>query len=1012
MKGIFYWNIRLPLLIGVSIALLLLGPQSLRGASSSWFEFTLPWDDSSSSFLSYPSSGPVTLPIRVGSDGHLHLGSAGGPRIRFFGMNFGGAAAFPSHDKAEKTAKRLAKLGFNFAKLMALESWLLISTNPIKFNETNLDKLFYFIAKLKENGIYVGIQLNIAGDQHRPIIYFDANTIELQKEYARKLLTESVNPYTGLTLAQDPVLGEVQFINEIYMLSNFQTCDLHTEQECGEEGSGSSLKALGQIAPWTQAWQFGVPPVPLNVNQQESDDLDAQWNARLREHYGSRAALKTAWEQGCPAGKISLGAGEDPDNGTVERILYKDWANYCPNRLIDTVTFYYQLQRDHIVDMYSYLKDELGLGDIPITAVENTLGIHDKFAQHGTNTLAQHVPWANPGHYNGSYQYVNAPMVKGPYTGPFKSSWATWIEFRNTIWKIAVVSLVKDRPFILTEHNHPLPNEFQAEFPLLTSAYGNFQDFDGILLHEYGSNIGNGKIDYSWELADDPAILAQIPAAARVFRNGWVQAGSNELVVPFWEDGAFNGNSGVLNDWWECLGSHYCYWENTGIPNPKKIHPAWSLIRKTRMAFCADKNEPGCPSVPNLVTPSPPYISDTGQLRWDTSKGLVTVDAPRVQAAIGFVSTQQVNLSALKVNATTDFAAISLVPLDGSTIDTSQKLLLTAVSRVMNTGQDPAPPQPQKELTLNSWGTAPVLLQPVQATVTLTLPQAFGIKVYTLDETGNLTNTQIPVTKAGNQFTFTIGSHDTLWYGIVVEPTDTAAVFRVTKEGDVLADRGYYCGLSSGCFNAGQGADIAERINVSEPVEPGDVVELDPKYPGYYRKVRRAYSTLVAGVISSTPAMTLANYPGEVSAFTESIPIPRSEADLPFEGLRLSRLINTERGMSLPLTLTLSLALTFMQEREETARGLILPTVSLLSYEIGMKGTNRPLLALMGVVPVKATTENGPIRPGDLLVSSSTPGYVMRCDDRDREKCLGAIVGKALETLEEGTGLIKMLVMR
>jgi hypothetical protein len=64
----------------------------------------------------------------------------------------------------------------------------------------------------------------------------------------------------------------------------------------------------------------------------------------------------------------------------------------------------------------------------------------------------------------------------------------------------------------------------------------------------------------------------------------------------------------------------------------------------------------------------------------------------------------------------------------------------------------------------------------------------------------------------------------------------------------------------------------------------------------------------------------------------------------------------------------------------------------------------------MGRVKVKATTENGPIQPGDLLVSASTPGYVMRCSDP--KECEGAIIGKALEPLEQGAGLILMLVMR
>jgi hypothetical protein len=65
-------------------------------------------------------------------------------------------------------------------------------------------------------------------------------------------------------------------------------------------------------------------------------------------------------------------------------------------------------------------------------------------------------------------------------------------------------------------------------------------------------------------------------------------------------------------------------------------------------------------------------------------------------------------------------------------------------------------------------------------------------------------------------------------------------------------------------------------------------------------------------------------------------------------------------------------------------------------------------VAVLGVVPAKASAENGAIRPGDLLTTSDTPGHVMKATDRDR--MLGAIVGKALESLDSGTGTIKVLV--
>ncbi len=73
----------------------------------------------------------------------------------------------------------------------------------------------------------------------------------------------------------------------------------------------------------------------------------------------------------------------------------------------------------------------------------------------------------------------------------------------------------------------------------------------------------------------------------------------------------------------------------------------------------------------------------------------------------------------------------------------------------------------------------------------------------------------------------------------------------MTRAGTVSSDRAYFCGLASGCFNTGSGADLAERIDVSEPVEPGDVVEIDPEHPGRYRKARGPRSPLVAGVPES-----------------------------------------------------------------------------------------------------------------------------------------------------------------
>jgi hypothetical protein len=65
-------------------------------------------------------------------------------------------------------------------------------------------------------------------------------------------------------------------------------------------------------------------------------------------------------------------------------------------------------------------------------------------------------------------------------------------------------------------------------------------------------------------------------------------------------------------------------------------------------------------------------------------------------------------------------------------------------------------------------------------------------------------------------------------------------------------------------------------------------------------------------------------------------------------------------------------------------------------------------VAIVGIVPCKVTNENGPIARGDLLVTSSTPGYAMR--GSDRTMLPGAIIGKALQPLSGANGKIEVLV--
>jgi hypothetical protein len=78
----------------------------------------------------------------------------------------------------------------------------------------------------------------------------------------------------------------------------------------------------------------------------------------------------------------------------------------------------------------------------------------------------------------------------------------------------------------------------------------------------------------------------------------------------------------------------------------------------------------------------------------------------------------------------------------------------------------------------------------------------------------------------------------------------------------------------------------------------------------------------------------------------------------------------------------------------------------MLKQEGTLEGTEN--VALTGRVYALADASESPIKPGDLLTTSATPGHCMKASDRDRAH--GAIIGKAMTGLKEGKGHVLVLV--
>jgi hypothetical protein len=85
--------------------------------------------------------------------------------------------------------------------------------------------------------------------------------------------------------------------------------------------------------------------------------------------------------------------------------------------------------------------------------------------------------------------------------------------------------------------------------------------------------------------------------------------------------------------------------------------------------------------------------------------------------------------------------------------------------------------------------------------------------------------------------------------------------------------------------------------------------------------------------------------------------------------------------------------------------GGINPGLTLTQQGVMEGGQN---VALSGRVYALATAANGPIKPGDLLTTSEIPGHAMKATDFVRWQ--GAVIGKAMSSLENGEGLVLVLV--
>jgi hypothetical protein len=145
------------------------------------------------------------------------------------------------------------------------------------------------------------------------------------------------------------------------------------------------------------------------------------------------------------------------------------------------------------------------------------------------------------------------------------------------------------------------------------------------------------------------------------------------------------------------------------------------------------------------------FKSPTGQIDWQGKVGVVQVEAPRYQAYVGFLKHRKFDNAYWSVETLNHFAAISVVSLTKTNIAASDRVLITGVARMENTGR-----VANEALTkLLEPGTSPILVEPLSAKFTIHRremdPQ---LKIRALDANGQPLKTKVPFKWAKTHLSF------------------------------------------------------------------------------------------------------------------------------------------------------------------------------------------------------------------------------------------------------------------
>jgi len=643
-----------------------------------------------------------------------------GKPIKLWGINNCYATCAPDKDLAGNRASFYAKNGINSVRLHKYadgHGWEGIQSarSFTRFDPEALAKMDYYVAQLKEHGIYTKLSatfgVNIGPDDLERIpyaaefepmkhdrietkhgsIYLSTELQDMQIEQVVNLLNHT-NPDTGLTYAKDPAIAVVELYNEDSALFH------------------GTMAMIGR-----------VPTLRKRAEKEFGD-----W---LKARYGTEENLLAAWGPNALNGFANEGYADESWAEKTIVPLGNPWF-YDPvqldgsqagkkARLLDTMLFYYELQNKFYDRYVQAIRTTGYTGEILASNWQAGRAFSHYYNLHSDARIGLIDRHNYFGGRNGS-KIRTAAMVSTPGSAILSTG----------------MQQVGNRPFMLSEWIHVAPTEWGAEGVALIGAYGmGLQGWDvSYIFQNKDTGTFTPQINKDMWEATSPQVMGLFPAVARQvlrqdIRESKVVA-SRYVHLPSLHEGKLGFDDQVQH-------AH-----DTKSFTTDKIPNEAMAVARCVVDFTDDyRDTPAFDMAPYQKDGG--LLSSTKELFWKKGKsgtdGFFTIDTPATQAVVGFSGGQKHRLRAATIESRTRFSAIYITAREpDKNLMTSDHLLVTAIARARNTGMKII-----GDSLLLDRGTAPVLMEPVQATITLRRKGAKEVIV--LNHDGERTGKTLPI---------------------------------------------------------------------------------------------------------------------------------------------------------------------------------------------------------------------------------------------------------------------------